>query len=329
MKQDYWSKDSRNIIIAVALVIFIGLIVIWYYRPFEIINNNTTDEQVENGGASDNEDDNEISERQLEEDAVTETVLTLGERLKNVSLLSPNVNAEIRDNFRDLVTADLLSEWQARPELAPGRLIASSMPDRIEVRTIQRQTADRYRVTADVIEVPNNEPGDGNESQRSIALSLVKIEDRWVISSASLAPYDASDNWLRANQSNISFNYPPSLGTKYLSAQDWPPVMKVETDTGFDCVVSDENSISGESVRSAMINGNEYCVRTRTEGAAGSTYNNYDYATLLNNRLITASFSVRYPQCSNYGEAEATACLNERIEFDLDSLLDRIVRTVE
>ncbi|PKM87529.1 hypothetical protein CVU83_02935 [Candidatus Falkowbacteria bacterium HGW-Falkowbacteria-2] len=331
MANNNLSNDTRNIFIAVAVVVVIGLVVIWFYRPFEPISNNQPGNQNDNGNVVDNEDngEDEAAEREREEQAVRETVLTLGERLKNVSLLSPNVNSEIRDNFRDLVTTELLSEWQARPELAPGRLVSTPIPDRIEIRSLQRQAADRYRVDADIVEVASGSTGSEGESRRGIALTLIKIEDRWVISSASLAPYDASDNWLSANQSGVRFRYPASLGTKYISTQVWPPLMKIETDTDFACAVNETDTISGELVRNTTINGREYCIRTRGEGAAGSTYNSYDYATLTGDRLITASFSIRYPQCSNYGAEEATACSRERADFDLDSLVDRVIRTVE
>jgi len=120
-------------------------------------------------------------------------------------------------------------------------------------------------------------------------------------------------------QNGISFEYPDSLGTKYIHPVNWPPAVEV-TSGIFSCAVS---------VRS--INGNDYCITSTVEGAAGSTYTSYTYIRNqeAKNVNISLEFSLRSVQCANYNEPEQSTCETERQTFSTDTLAHQIMQTMQ
>lgn len=131
------------------------------------------------------------------------------------------------------------------------------------------------------------------------------------------------------------FDIPEELDAKYISAQDWKVEIYEEKDQypsdfkiidgGLDCEETPlENSFS-ERMSKKLINGRIYCVKAMSEGAAGTIYTTYNYATVINNNLVIVSFVARYPQCQNYDEPRKTECENEREIFDLDLVVDQII----
>ncbi len=113
----------------------------------------------------------------------------------------------------------------------------------------------------------------------------------------------------------ISFTPDPFL-SNYISAQEWPPKITV-TDGGLVCAAK------------KIINNSTYCVTAVSEGAAGSTYTTYSYATEKNGKIITLSFVIRAVQCMNYDDPQQTECLKERAAFDVDALADHILESVQ
>ncbi|MDD5760569.1 MAG: hypothetical protein PHF45_00705, partial [Candidatus Pacebacteria bacterium] len=80
-----------------------------------------------------------------------------------------------------------------------------------------------------------------------------------------------------------------------------------------------------ERMSKNLINDRVYCVKAMSEGAAGSIYTEYNYATVINNNLVIISFVARYPQCPNYDEPRRAECEKERETFNLDLVVDQII----
>ncbi len=119
------------------------------------------------------------------------------------------------------------------------------------------------------------------------------------------------------------------LNTNYINTVEWPPVTTIQTGvSSVDCKETRAESSLPDRVRRQTINGRDYCISTRSEGAAGKTYTMYTYTTIKNNNLVKVDFTLKYPQCLNYDEPEKTACTEERENFNLDELIDRLVRAI-
>lgn len=128
-------------------------------------------------------------------------------------------------------------------------------------------------------------------------------------------------------EEGIAYEYPADLGAEYISTQEWPPRIGLRAEQ-FACEGTPATESVAERVTERMVDDRTYCVEARSEGAAGSVYTEYRYSTETQNGLVSAEFTLRYPQCGNYDEPEQAACAAERESFDLDALIDRIVRTV-
>lgn len=116
----------------------------------------------------------------------------------------------------------------------------------------------------------------------------------------------------------ISFQYPEKLSTTYITAQDWPPTVKILS------------GVAKCAVEPFILNGRSYCVKAQTDGAAGSVYTTYLYAVATQDakRTIEVSFTLRSVQCANYDEPTQTTCNNERKSLNVDNLVDKMVSTV-
>ena len=142
---------------------------------------------------------------------------------------------------------------------------------------------------------------------------------------------NGSDNnlWVTiTNDDGITFQYPKELLAKYISVAEWPPTIKVESGN-FSCVETpQEKSSMLEITSQRLVDNRIYCVNVKNEGAAGSVYSSYIYTTPKRGKLVSVSFVLRYPNCTNYDEEQSLACTSEREAFDLDATVDRIVQTV-
>lgn len=126
----------------------------------------------------------------------------------------------------------------------------------------------------------------------------------------------------------ISFQYPESLTTNYISLQDWPPKVQI-IDAPYSCTQAGSETARAGKTEEKIINEQKYCVTTKTEGAAGSLYSQYAYASSFkNNKTIILTFSLRFVQCGNYDTAQKTQCQKERQEFALDDLVGQIFETL-
>jgi len=131
------------------------------------------------------------------------------------------------------------------------------------------------------------------------------------------------------NDDGITFQYPKELLAKYVSIAEWPPVIKIETDTYFCKTTPQEVSSMSEITSQRIVDNRTYCVNIKHEGAAGSVYSSYAYTTVKNGKLVKVNFSLRYTNCGNYDEEQNKACASEREAFDIDSTVDRIVQTIK
>ena len=126
---------------------------------------------------------------------------------------------------------------------------------------------------------------------------------------------------------HASFQYPPTIPTKYISLVDWPPKIQV-THEPFACTQAGSEISRGGKTEQKTINGTTYCVTTSSEGAAGSIYNQYAYAWYKGNTTVILTFSLRLVQCGNYDQPKQQECQAERDAFTPDTVLDQIAQTV-
>ncbi len=139
------------------------------------------------------------------------------------------------------------------------------------------------------------------------------------------------EGWVSSHdqKQGIDFQYPQKLSTTYIQPQTWPPTVKL-TKAAFSCPAGEHvmNGLPTMNV-TRTIDSRTYCVSSSSQGAAGTTYTDYTYATEQNGQLLSISFTLRYPQCLNYDDPQKGECQQERNTFDLDGLIDRLVATVK
>lgn len=131
------------------------------------------------------------------ENAVAELVEQFGQKLQNVSLLAPrdDLVASMQENYAPFVSDGLLAEWQNDPDNAPGRLVSSPWPDRIELEAIEETAENTYRIEGEIVEVTSVEQADGGAAaKRPITLEVRKLENRWLIDAVTLGDYDRADS---------------------------------------------------------------------------------------------------------------------------------------
>jgi tryptophan-rich sensory protein len=131
----------------------------------------------------------------------------------------------------------------------------------------------------------------------------------------------------------FSFSYPPKLATAYITPVSWPPQVALSGEP-FNCSVSDATSSLPSRTQDLIVNNREYCLKSESEGAAGSVYTTYDYTALAPDsvgagKTVTFSFVLQYPQCYNYDNPQQSACTNEHQNFDLNGLVDQMAQSLQ
>lgn len=128
-------------------------------------------------------------------------------------------------------------------------------------------------------------------------------------------------------EEGITFKYPDDIPTSYIHSVDWPPLAQI-TAGPFTCTeAGDVKTKAGKTVKKT-IEGREYCVTEKTEGAAGSIYTQYTYVTPKDDKLVTFSFTLQAVQCGNYDNPDKLACTNECAAFSIDPIVDDMIQTV-
>lgn len=126
----------------------------------------------------------------------------------------------------------------------------------------------------------------------------------------------------------ITFQYPPDFSTRYTTPVDWPPKVN-NLNEPFTCTEAGmENERAGRTIK-RIIENRTYCITMESEGAAGSVYTNYAYATQINNKVVILTFSAKAVSCANYDDPQKTECENERTTADMDQLIDQIFGTLQ
>jgi hypothetical protein len=109
-------------------------------------------------------------------------VEAFGKRLQNVALLAPDAAQELQAQYANYVSPALLTAWMADLPKAPGRVTSSPWPDRIEIATLIKDSADKYEVNGFVIEITSVEVTSGGAAARiPVRIVAERIQGSWLI----------------------------------------------------------------------------------------------------------------------------------------------------
>ena len=141
----------------------------------------------------------------------------------------------------------------------------------------------------------------------------------------------------------ITFKYPKDISLFHsLYVRDakfpWPPRIIIRNEN-FTCAAKSLSPSNHITVTPKNVNGHTYCVSRSTEGAAGSTYETYNYTTMVAGKSVTASFIMFGPtNCSVYDNGTGNApdnqtfnsCQKELSTYstDLDNLIAAMMQSV-
>lgn len=139
-----------------------------------------------------------------------------------------------------------------------------------------------------------------------------------------------NESWLTVMDQGhgYEFQYPAQLPTIYIVAIDWPPVVSTYRDS-FSCTEAGSETARAGITELKIINGRQYCVTKESEGAAGSIYTNYAYSAMKGDNLVIFTFSLKSVQCGNYDQPKKAECEHERVTFDIDQLIDKMMQTLK
>jgi len=107
--------------------------------------------------------------------------------------------------------------------------------------------------------------------------------------------------------------------TQYVHPVEWPPSVMVKNEE-LNCM---------NPGKKVQINGASYCIVAESEGAAGSTYTNYTYKKQFGTKVVVIVFVVRTPQCANYDEPKKGECEKEKIDLNIDTIVDKMFSTIK
>ncbi len=119
-----------------------------------------------------------------EQSAVTQTVSDFGHKLQLVSLLAPSsdLKESMDREYGPYVAPELLSLWKSDPMIAPGRIVSSPWPDRIEISHISLNADGSYSVSGTVVEVTSTEAKNGTALDTyPVTMTLQKRNGIWLI----------------------------------------------------------------------------------------------------------------------------------------------------
>jgi hypothetical protein len=133
---------------------------------------------------------------------------------------------------------------------------------------------------------------------------------------------DVSQWRARKDDNGVTFKYPETFGTNYITGNEWPPKFVVNKDV-YSCDTTATTSVSEQS-----LNGHSYCVREQSGAAAGSTYTNYHISFPKDDKTVTMSFVIQTVQCLNYTGTEQSACQATQASFKILELVNAIAGTV-
>jgi hypothetical protein len=274
---------------------------------------------------------------QEDDRAVRAFVEEFGTKLQNVSLLADKTMTAdaLQAEYGRYIAPSLLVEWQNDPTRAPGRQTSSPWPERIDVKSVTKKGAN-FEVLGEIVEV-TNEGGGIDEApteaaRRPVTMTVEKAGNSWRIVSLFMGAYPGDGEWILSepNSQDVRFLYPERLGTSFISAVEWPPMVE-RTVNKYSCTEGPITAADGPLKESSrhIVGDREYCVTTSSEGAAGSTYHSYEYAFALGTTTYRIAFQLKYPQCANYDEPQQSACIAEEQNFNNLGLVDRIAQSIQ
>ncbi|MFZ7103010.1 MAG: hypothetical protein ACOWWO_10215 [Peptococcaceae bacterium] len=126
------------------------------------------------------------------EQDVQALVEAFGKTLRAVSLSAPQdvTAASIAKNYSDYITPELLQKWQADPQSAPGRLVSSPWPDRIDILRTEMYDTNQYIIHGEIIEVTSTEIAKGGTAaKRPVEITVQQIINRWLITNLTAGAY--------------------------------------------------------------------------------------------------------------------------------------------
>jgi hypothetical protein len=117
-----------------------------------------------------------------EEAEIRDLVENFGKRLQNVSLQAPDAAQGMQKQYSEFVTPALLKMWMNDVSKAPGRIVSSPWPDRIEIITLSKEGTDRYELTGFVVEITSLEVVNGGAATKiPVRLVVQKVLGSWHI----------------------------------------------------------------------------------------------------------------------------------------------------
>ncbi|MGI5891782.1 MAG: hypothetical protein ACOX7H_03470 [Bacillota bacterium] len=148
------------------------------------------------------------------EDSVRRVVEEFGQKLQTVSLQAPAdiIAQSMQENYGDYVSPSLLARWQSDPKNAPGRLVSSPWPDRIEIVSVEKLSQDSYKVLGEIIEITSVEQQQGGfAAKQPITLVVKKINNSWLIDDVILSDDEQTSAIIYENmQYGFNFDLPDS-----------------------------------------------------------------------------------------------------------------------
>lgn len=160
-----------------------------------------------------------------DETAVKNVVKSFGDRLQLVSLQAPKdiVEKSIQENYGSLASPALLVKWKKDPENAPGRMVSSPWPDRIEILDIKKLSENVYEVKGEIIEITSVEKVKGGfAAKRTITLTIKNIGNRWLIDEVTLGSYAETNSVIYTNtQYGFRFFLPASWNDYSIVITKW------------------------------------------------------------------------------------------------------------
>ena len=131
--------------------------------------------------------------QQKDQEEVRGLVESFGKKLQMVSLQAPVdvVNKSMQDNYAQFVSPALLAKWESNPQAAPGRMVSSPWPDRIEISSITKSVENTYEVKGEIIEITSVEKESGGAAaKRPITLVVKRVDNRWLIDDVTLGAWE-------------------------------------------------------------------------------------------------------------------------------------------
>ncbi|HPR93782.1 MAG TPA: copper amine oxidase N-terminal domain-containing protein, partial [Syntrophomonadaceae bacterium] len=168
-----------------------------------------------------------INRKGFVSDAVqaAELAENFGRSMKNVSLLAPEdiANNNIEENYGNLVSPALLTQWKNDLQNAPGRAASSPWPERIEIVSLEKRSASQYEIKGEIIEVTSVELVNGGAAaKRPVTLMVEKIEDRGLITDVKIEAYPNTAATIYKNaQYGFSFALPDSWQGYEIITDKW------------------------------------------------------------------------------------------------------------